>query len=505
MTDPAHSHAHNDGKWRTIALVLLPIVGILLVIVAIYLVRPRDPGVVTVVYADGQAGAASVNVGDVLDATNPRSPVEPRLGYRYKVFIEDESEDRTSGIAKIGGRATFVPDARRGQTALVDVTRVRDRVVDAVLVRVLSKIDMPPKPAAVPFEPRPGDPAAHVVPGAEFDVVVSEPSSKNPETEGVAKVAGLVVFVKGATTIGERVNIHVVERRERMAFAELSGKPAGDGPLPSSSAAPVRRAFQPRPDDPAAHVVPGAEFDVVVSEPSSKNSETEGVAKVAGLVVFVKGATAIGERVNIRVVERRDRMAFAELSGKPAGDGPLPSSSPAPVRRVFQPRPDDRASAIVPGAELDLVVTENSEKNPGVEGVARYEGLVVFVQGATTIGERLNVRIVDRRERSATAVPTGKPVGAAAQPVPPAGDVVRRVFAPAAAQSSAPHVVAGAELDLEIVDLSKKNPLTEGVAKVDGLVVFVQGATNVGQTVRARISARRERMAFADAIAPANP
>ena len=413
MTDPALSHAHNDGKWRTIALVLLPIVGILLVIVAIYLVRPRDPGVVTVVYADGQAGASSVNVGDVLDATNPRAPVEPRLGYRYKVFIEDESEDRTSGIAKIGGRATFVPDARRGQTALVDVTRVRDRVVDAVLVRVLSKVDLPPKPVAAPFEPRPGDPAAHVVPGAEFDVVISEPSSKNPETEGVAKVAGLVVFVQGATSIGQRVNV--------------------------------------------------------------------------------------------RVVDRRERMAFAELSGKPAGDGPLPSSSPAPVRRVFQPRPDDRASAIVPGAERDLDVTENSEKNPGVEGVARYEGLVVFVQGVSTIGERVNVRIVDRRERSATAVPTGKPAGAAAQPVPPAGDVVRRVFAPAAAHSSAPQVVAGAELDLEIVELSKKNPLTEGVAKVDGLVVFVDGATTVGQTVRARIVARRERMAFAETISPATP
>ena len=43
-------HHPAESKWRILALVLLPIVGILLVLLAIFLVRPRDAGVVTVVY-----------------------------------------------------------------------------------------------------------------------------------------------------------------------------------------------------------------------------------------------------------------------------------------------------------------------------------------------------------------------------------------------------------------------------------------------------------------------
>ena len=415
MTDPTPAPHHlHDSKWRAIALVLLPIVGILLVIIAIYLVRPRDPGVVTVVYSDGQAGAANVNIGAVIDATDPRAAIDPRLGYRYKVFVEDESEDRTSGIARISGRATFIAGARRGQTVLVDITRVRERVIDANLVRVLSEIAMPPKAAPVPFEPRPGDPAAHVVPGAELDVIISEASSKNPDTEGVAKVAGLVIFVEGATTLGERVNIRITDRRERMAFAELSGKPAGTDPLPET-AAPARRSapargFVPPPGDRAAHVVPGAELDVVISEASKQNPGVDGVARIAGLVVFVEGAAAIGETVHVRITDRRERAATAVPTGKPAGSG----GAAAPGGSLLTPRapdPADPAAHVTPGAELDLTIEELSRKNPASEGIAKIEGLVVFVQGGTTVGQTVRVRITDRRQRLAFAevLPTPAP------------------------------------------------------------------------------------------------
>jgi predicted RNA-binding protein with TRAM domain len=504
MTDPTpapHAHAHLEGKWRTVALILLPIVGILLVIVAIYLVRPRDPGVVTVVYTDGQAGAGDINIGAVIDATDPRAAIEPRLGYRYKVFVEDESEDRTSGIAKIGGRVTFVPNARRGQTALVDVTRVRERVTDAVLVRVLSEITMPPKAVAAPFEPKPGDSAGHVVAGAEMDVIISEASSQNPETEGIAKVGGLVVVVQGVSTIGERVHVRINDRRERIAFAEPTGQPPGTDPLPMS-AAPARRGFQPRSGDSAAHVVAGAELDVVISEASSKNPGLEGIAKVEGLVVVVQGVSTIGERVHVRITDRRDRIAFAEPTGKPAGTDPLPTSV-KPVQRVFQPGYGDPAAHVVPGAEMDVVIAEASGQKPGIDGVARIKGLVVFVEGVPTIGETVHVRITDRRERAANAVPTGKPAGSGGAPA--TGDVIRRAFTPGTTSGTAEHVVAGAELDLEIIELSKKNPGTEGVAKVDGLIVFVEGGTTVGETVRARITARRERMAFAEVVAAPAP
>lgn len=411
MTDPVPNPPRTlDSKWKAISLVLLPILGILLVVFAIYLVRPRDPGVVTVVYTEDETEGAGINTGEIIDATDRSAAIEPRLGYRYKVFVEDESDDRSSGIAKIGGRVTFISGARRGQTALVDVTRVRERVVDAMLIKVVSEIDLPPKAPRGAYEPREGDPAGHVIPGAEMDVVIAEASSKNPDTEGIAKVAGLVVVVNGATTIGERVNIAITDRRERIAFAEPTGKPAGTGPLPPS-AAPARRPFKPRSNDPAGHVIPGAEMDVKISEESGRN--------------------------------------------------------------------------------------------PGVDGVARVNGLVVFVEGVPAIGETVNVRITDRRQRSATAVPTGKPAGSGT--TPPAGDVLRRAAAPGTARGDAEYVVAGAELDLEILERSRKYPDTEGVAKVDGLVIFVEGGTNVGQTVRARITARRERMAFAEVMAPPAP
>lgn len=309
MTDspPTPSRSH-EGKWKALALVLLPIVGILLVIVAIYLVRPREPGVVTVVYTNGQAEAAAINIGAVADATDPSADITPRLGYRYRVFIEDESEDRTSGIARIGNRITFIPNARRGQTVLADITRIRPRVIDAVLVRVLSEIEMPSPPAApreepAAFVPPPSDPTAHVVVGAELDVTVTEASSHHPDTEGIARVRGLIVVVRGSPVIGERYRVRIGERRERVAFAEIVG---------GTSSPAVAPAPPPATSGGADQVVPGAILNLQIVEKSRQNPETEGVARVDGLVVFVRGATTIGETVRVRITGRSARAAFAE-------------------------------------------------------------------------------------------------------------------------------------------------------------------------------------------------
>ncbi len=157
-------HHPAESKWRILALVLLPIVGILLVLLAIFLVRPRDAGVVTVVYTDGAPAGTTINTGDVIDATDPRAFIVPQVGYRYKVFISDESEDRASGVARLGGRVTFIPNGRRGQTAVVDLTRIGERVYEAVLVKVLSEVEMPPKAPPAPFAPPPAAPG-EVAPG----------------------------------------------------------------------------------------------------------------------------------------------------------------------------------------------------------------------------------------------------------------------------------------------------------------------------------------------------
>jgi predicted RNA-binding protein with TRAM domain len=194
-----------------------------------------------------------------------------------------------------------------------------------------------------------------------MDVVISELSSKNPTTEGVARINGLVVFVEGATTLGQRVNIRITARRERMAFAELSGKPAGTDPLPVQAAPaprpprPPRGAFVPPPGDSAAHVVPGAVIASTITEASSKNPTTEGVAKVNGLVVFVRGATTIGQPVNVRIVERRERIAIGEVTT----DAPTPL--PAPVAPVAAPAP-----AVAPAAPEAAPVVEPAPAAPVV-------------------------------------------------------------------------------------------------------------------------------------------
>ncbi|HPC57834.1 MAG TPA: TRAM domain-containing protein, partial [Kiritimatiellia bacterium] len=211
MTDSTPPPA-ADSKLKVLALVFLVLLGIAGAVLIALHVKESGKAAVTVVYTEGEAGAPDVNTGDVVDATDPQAVLEPRLGYRYKLFIEDDSDDLTSGIAKIGGRTTFVSGARRGQTVLADVTRVRERVVDANLVRVLSSVDLPPRPPREPFQPSADDSAGHVVDGAELDVVISEASSQNPGQEGIARVAGLVVVVEGVTTIGERVNVRIVNR-----------------------------------------------------------------------------------------------------------------------------------------------------------------------------------------------------------------------------------------------------------------------------------------------------
>ncbi len=499
-----------SAKWRAIALMAIVVLGLALIVAVFFAMKKPEPGRVTKVY---EGEAAVVNTGAIMDGTDPMVRVTPQVGYRYRVFVEDESDDRASGIARLGGRATFIDGARRGQTCIVDVTRVQDRVVNANLVKVVSEISLPPKPPREPYKPLPGDRSAFVVDGAVLDVVISEASSKNPDTEGVAKVEGLVVFVEGATTMGERVNVRIVQRREKMAFAELTGEPAGEGPLGYSEGAPKRAAFVPRADDETAFVVKDAEFDVVISEASSKNPDTEGVARVKGLVIFVQGATTIGERVNIRVTDRRERMAFAELSGKPAGEGPLPYAAGGAARAPrprYAPPADDATAFVVKDAEFDVVISEQSSKNPDTEGVARVKGLVIFVKGATTIGERVNIRIVDRLERMAFAELSGKPAGEgplpyAAEGRRPARDREPRqgkAFVPREGDSAA-HVTAGAELDVEIVEESVKNPGQEGIAKVNGLVVAVKGATTVGERVRIRVTDRKARIAFAEAIGPA--
>jgi hypothetical protein len=59
-----------------------------------------------------------------------------------------------------------------------------------------------------------------------------EPSEKNPTTEGVAKINGFVVFVKGATTVGQPVHVRITERSRTIAIGEVTTDPVTAAPAP---------------------------------------------------------------------------------------------------------------------------------------------------------------------------------------------------------------------------------------------------------------------------------
>jgi predicted RNA-binding protein with TRAM domain len=145
-----------------------------------------------------------------------------------------------------------------------------------------------------------------------------------------------------------------------MAFAEPTGKPAGTDPLPVS-AAPARaprapRAFAPGPGDSAAHVVPGAVIAATITEPSEKNPASEGVTRVNGLVVFVRGATTVGQAVNVRITERRERIAVGEVTtdaptALPAPAAPAVAPVAAPVAEPVAVPEAPAAEPVAPAAE----------------------------------------------------------------------------------------------------------------------------------------------------------
>ena len=221
--------------------------GVALAAAVIVALRPRGRTRVVAVIEGAEAEAFGVNRGEIHDTLRePRAAA--KVGRRYRVRIEDESDDRASGVARIGGLVTFVPGARRGQIAVIEVTAVRARAANAALVRVEAaptETAAAHAPAATtapaaPREPevraetrKPAEaPETEIAEGAAssaddvrkgrlFRVRITERSRQNPDTEAVARIGGLVTIVRGGR-VGERAVIRIVERRERVAFAEVA-------------------------------------------------------------------------------------------------------------------------------------------------------------------------------------------------------------------------------------------------------------------------------------------
>ena len=218
--------------------VVLLAVGFVLLAAMMWVLRPSQRIEVVAVITGEAAELFDVNRGEVIDAIEDEHATA-RLGYRYRVLIEDESDDRASGIARIGGLVTFIPGARRGQILLVELTSVRERVANGVIIRqevaqappetvarARRQPERRPPPVPTPtFSPEEVTDAEtatseSVQPGRLFRVLMLEASNRDPQREAVTRIGGLVVITPN-TQVGDEVIIRIAERRPRVAFAEV--------------------------------------------------------------------------------------------------------------------------------------------------------------------------------------------------------------------------------------------------------------------------------------------
>ncbi len=200
--------ASGGGLWLLLA-VSLSAVGLVL-----WLVVRRGPTGVEETIAHTTVARPedlALNVGQVIDARGSRRATA-RPGGRYHVTIEDQAREGATGVARIDGLVTFVPDTVPGEEVIIEVTQLGRRTADGVVLERVRVATAPPPAADTRDLP--------VRPGEEFDVEIAERDRRNPDMDGVARIEGLVVFVP-ATQPGDQVRIRITELQARSARAEV--------------------------------------------------------------------------------------------------------------------------------------------------------------------------------------------------------------------------------------------------------------------------------------------
>ena len=144
-----------------------------------------------------------INTGQIIDATQKKD-IKAKEGYRYKVYIQELSKEGTAGIARIGRMITFVPNVKKGDVAIVQITRVSRTTATAELIKIVKSADIK-KDIAV---------------GDKYFVTIEQKDRKNPDKNGVVRINGLVVFVPN-TQPGDKVEILITERRPTIARAKV--------------------------------------------------------------------------------------------------------------------------------------------------------------------------------------------------------------------------------------------------------------------------------------------
>ena len=283
-------------------LIILAALTVAAIAAVIFMIRrsgSREEQVVTII--EQPAATNRVNVHEVTDAIGRRD-VTAEVGHRYRVRIDDESRDSSAGVAHLGGMVVFVPDAKRGEELVIEVTRLKRSTAEAIVIERLAA-STPAAPAPAPSKP--AAPAAAARPaGPVYTGVVESVGRKG---DGIVKKDGKVVFVAGVQQ-GDRIAYAIEDDRDKHSVGRLVQR------LPA--AAPVAAGAAAAPGAPLAHdaklVQPGAVFDLEVTEDSREKPGHEGVGRIDGLVVFVPEGKP-GDKLRVRIVKRMPRAAVAEI------------------------------------------------------------------------------------------------------------------------------------------------------------------------------------------------
>ena len=237
--------------------------------------------------------------------------------------------------------------------------------------------------------------------------------------------------------------------------------------------------------DSAASAIEGQRYKVLVVDNAREGDS--GIARIGGLVTFVPGAQR-GDLVVIEVTRLRRSTADSILIERLDTGIALPedlSRQPAPV-------PAAETSPLVGHVFRGTIYDTAAEG----DGVIRVDGKVVFVAGALK-GEHVEFQITRDAGRFAHAVVLSKSAvpyeeARLALPTPlerPVQTTSRQVMP----------VTSGQVLDVTITETDRRNPAVDGVARIDGFVIFVPG-TQPGDQVRIRITDVRSRAASSEVI-----
>ena len=221
--------------------------------------------------------------------------------------------------------------------------------------------------------------------GYRYKVLIDDMTREG--TAGIARIGSLPVYISGAVK-GDIDVIQVTSVRGTSANAELVERLVRA--VPAATVSPVLSEESAMPETliditatNEALPVMGMTYRGTVTDTGSKG---DGIVKVGGKVVFVSGADK-GETVEFRITAQNDRFDTAELLRKKSASSEKP----------------DTAEDILEGNEYVVTVTEKDRKDPENNGVARINGLVVFIPG-TQPGDKVRIRVSDRSPRFARAV-----------------------------------------------------------------------------------------------------